>query len=205
MHKLWNLCSALWQRINWRPNLCTWAEVLLMIMIVPFMQWGNPVWFVEDGAVENIQLLVLIIAFVIALRAENQRKFFIFAALMVLFMIMRETNLFRGYFCEKYLSGDAVCRWKDFKYGYIPEGFRLLFAGGTLIYFICCKLWQPLWKYVCRAPIFIWDILILGITVVGGTVAEFPCVDNEILEELCELICYIAVANCIWRYRQIKI
>ena len=36
--------------------------------------------------------------------------------------------------------------------------------------------------------------------IVGGTAAEFQSIDNEILEECCELIAYLALTNCIWRY-----
>ena len=205
MLKISNICLALWRRMNWRPNACTLIEILLLALIAPLMLWANPAWFVEDGIVENIQLLVLIAAFIIACRAQNQRPLFIFAAMIVIFLIMRETNMFRGYFCEKYLNPDDICRWKEFKYGFIPEAIRLLLAIVALGYFIRCKLWRPLWKYVVNAPIFVWDFLILGLTFVGGTIAEFPCIDNEILEECCELICYIAVANCIWRYRQIEL
>ena len=205
MKKIADIILNAWHRINWRPNACTWLEILLLLAVAPIMYWANPEWFVEDGLVENIQLAVLILAFIIAIRAPNHRRFFIFAGLIVIFMIMRETNLFRGYFCAKYLTPDAICRWSDFKYGYLATCGRIVFALITLWYFIKHKLWQPLWQYIVKAPIFVWEFLIIAITVVGGTIAEFPLIDNEIMEECCELICYIAVANCIWRYRQIAV
>ena len=205
MKKTAEIILNIWHRINWRPNACTWLEILLLLAVVPAMLWANPEWFVEDGLVENIQLAVLLFAFVIAIRAQNQHRFFVFAGFIVLFMIMRETNLFRGYFCAKYLTPDDMCRWSEFKYGYLATGGRVLFALFTLWYFIKHKLWQPLWQYIVKAPIFIWEFVVIGLTIVGGTIAEFSVIDNEIMEEFCELICYVVIANFIWRYRQITV
>ena len=120
-------------------------------------------------------------------------------------MIMRETNLFRGYFCSKYLSSDDMCRWSEFKYGYLATCGRIVFALFTLWYFIKHKLWQPLWKYIVKAPIFVWEFLVIGLTIIGGTIAEFAFIDNEVMEECCELICYLAITNCIWRYCRVSV
>ena len=80
-----------------------------------------------------------------------------------------------------------------------------MFVAYTVYYFVRHKIWQPIIKYIMKAPIFIWDIAIVGLMIIGGTLAEFPCIDNEIMEECCELTCYLALANCVWRYRQVKI
>lgn len=200
MNKLKMLCAKIWQRLNWQANWVTYLEFGLVAAIIPAMRWANPQWFVEDGLAENIQLLVLAIAVIIALRAKNSPSLFTFAALVLIFMIMRETNMFRGYFCTKYLSTGDVCRWSEFKYGWIAPGLRWAFVIFAAGYFVLRKLWRPLWNYILKAPIFVWDLLILAVMIVGGTIAEFACIDNEILEECCELAAYTALVNCVWRY-----
>ena len=205
MRKLYEILQQLWQRINWQPNVCTWLELLLIMAVIPVMLRADPAWFVEDGLVENIQLIVLSLAFIVALKSQNQHRFFVFLGMIILFMIMRETNLFRGYFCEKYLSPYDICRWKEFKYGYLVTGGRLIFVAFVLWYFIKNKLWRPLWNYIVKAPIYIWDFTFLVLMILGGTIAEFSCIDNEIMEEFCELISYIVIGNCIWRYRQVSV
>ena len=195
----------LWHRISWRPNAATWAELLLILAVYPLMLWANPTYFTEDGWVENIQLLILFAAVIIAWRAKQNRPLFVFVGLMIIFMIMRETNLLRGYFCRAYLPEGALCRWKSFSYGYLAEGFRLLFVICAALYFCRQKLWKTVFIYLCRAPIFIWDIAIFCIMALGGTFAEFACIDNEIMEESCELICYLALVNCIYRYSKVSV
>lgn len=205
MNKMRSFILNLWQRINWKPNLLTWVELILILSIYPVMQYANPQLFVEDGWVENIQLIVLAAAIVVAMRAKQERSLFVFAAMFVAFMIMRETNMFRGYFCAAYLEPDAMCRWEAFKYGYVAKALRLLWVAFMLYYFIRHKLWQPIKKYIFKAPIYVLDLLILGAMIVGGTVAEFADIDNEIMEECCELVCYLALFNCILRYRKVQI
>ncbi len=192
--------TDLWHRLKWRGNLLTFVELGLIIAILPIMRGANPQWFVEDGLVENIQLLVLSTAIIVACLSKNEQSLFIFVAMIVGFMIIRETNLFRGYFCARYLEEDTICRWKEFRFGWIADALRWLFVLTMVGYFMYHKLWKKVWQYICNAPIFVWDLLILGVMIVGGTAAEFQSIDNEILEECCELIAYLALTNCIWRY-----
>lgn len=195
----------IWRRFDFSLNYLTWLEFGLLLLVWPLMRWANPALFVEDGIVENIQLLVLIAAIAVALRAKNNRELFIFAAFVLLLMIMRETNMFRGYFCAKYLANGENCRWSSFQYGWIAYVVRWLLVAVMAVYAIWHKLWQPIWNYIMKAPIYVWDLLILCLMIAGGTVAEFSAIDNEIMEESCELISYIALANCVYRYREIKI
>lgn len=195
----------IWRRFDFSLNYLTWLEFGLLLLVWPLMQWANPALFVEDGMVENIQLLVLIAAILVAWRAKNNRELFIFAAFVLLFMILRETNLFRGYFCSKYQLSGLDCRWSSFQYGWIASAVRWLLVAVMVVYATRHKLWQPIWNYVMKAPIFVWDLLILGLTIIGGTVAEFSFIDNEIMEECCELISYIALANCVYRYQKLQI
>ena len=194
-----------WRRLNWSTNYGTWLEMVLIMAVVPAMRWGNPQWFVEDGLIENMQLLVLAAGLVVAFKATENRPLFVLAAFVVMFMIIRETNLFRGWFCEKYLSADELCKWSAFRYGWIADAVRWLFVGYIAYYAWRKRLWRLLGDYVQKAPIYVWDIAILGLMMVGGTVAEFACVDNEIMEEECELIAYVALVNCIYRYRIWKV
>lgn len=205
MNKIWNFCRELWQRIDWKPDAVTLLEILLILLVYPLMKWGNPVYFVEDGWVENLQLLILLGGAILALRAKQNKKLFVFVAFALLFMIMRETNLFRGYFCMAYLSPDDLCRWEAFQYGYLAKGARLVFVAYVLYYFVRHKLWQPMIEYVLKAPVFVWDFLILFLMAVGGTVAEFSCIDSEIMEECCETILYLALVKCVYRYSKISL
>ena len=188
------------QRFDYKVSCITAIEFLLVALIYLMMKFADPSWFVENGIVENLQIVILVVAFIICITAKKDRSLFVFCGLVILLLIMREINFGRLYFCEKYLAANEVCRWKNLKYGYIAEYGRLLYSIGIVIYACYHKLWKVIWKYAILAPIYIWDIAIILLCTTLGIMAEFESVDNEILEESAEGIAYFALAYCLWRY-----
>lgn len=188
-------------RIRWNINGLTIIE-FIYILAIPFMlKFANSQFFVEGALVENLQLVVLAVAFVIAVKAPQDRSLFIALALLIVLMLMRETNLGRSYFCEKYLSPDEICRWKKIKYGFIVEPLRNLYGLYILYYIWSRKVYKIVWQYLKQAPIYIFDSLVFVVATIVATIAEWPIIDNEILEECCELLMYIGLVNLIYRYR----
>lgn len=192
------------KRMSWKFDIITLCEFICLILIVPLVKFANPEWFVENSVVENLQLLILWCAFFVALSAKKEKKLFVFCALIVTFFIIRETNMGREYFCSKYLTSDEPCRWKSFKYGYVMELARACFALYIVFYFFKNKLYRTLMTYILRAPLFMWDIVILLLCAIGATVSEFECVDNEIMEEMFEMVMYLALIRCLWIYGRVK-
>lgn len=188
------------QRFDYKVSSITAIEFLSVALIYLMMKFADPSWFVENGIVENLQIVILVVAFIICITAKQDKSLFVFCGLVVLLLIMRETNFGRSYFCAKYLSADEICRWKNMRYGYIAEYGRLLYCISIVIYAYYHKLWKVIWKYVTVVPIYIWDIAIILLCTTLGVMAEFKSVDNEILEECAEGIVYFALAYCLWRY-----
>ena len=188
------------RRVDKRVNAVTLTEVLLISSMYLIMKSADPKWFVENGFVENLQLIILAVAFMVCMTARSEKKFFVFCGLVVLFLIMRETNLGRSFFCEKYLKPNEICRWNNLPYGYMADVVRILYVILILVYAIYNKLWLPLWRYISKAPIYVWDIGIMVLCAFLGIMAETRYVDNEILEETAETIMYISLTYCLWRY-----
>ena len=189
------------------PRLCrniNWLTIIELIYIsaIPFMiKFAEPQFFAEGTLIENLQLAVLTVAFIIVITAKKDRTLFIALAMLIVLMLMRETNLGRSYFCEKYLSPDEICRWKNMKYGIIVEPLRNLYGLYILYYIWSRKVYKLIGKYILQAPIYLVDSLIFVGAVVAATIAEWPLIDNEILEESSELLMYIVFINLILRYR----
>lgn len=189
------------------PRLClniNWLTIIELIYIsaIPFMiKFAEPQFFAEGSLIENLQLAVLTVAFIIVVTAKKDRTLFIALAMLIVLMLMRETNLGRSYFCEKYLSPDEICRWKNMKYGIIVEPLRDLYGLYILYYIWSRKVYKLIGKYILQAPIYLVDSLIFVGAVVAATLAEWPLIDNEILEESSELLMYIVFINLILRYR----
>ena len=194
--------KSLRQRFDYNANVLTVCEWILILSIYPLIRFADPKWFMEYGIVENMQLLALLIGAIIAFTSKNEHKLFVVVGFFMLFLITRETNMGRSYFCEQYLPADEVCKWGKFKYGYLVDMFRAIYILALCIYFIKNKLWQPVIKYLNMAPFYVWDITALLLTAFIGSISEFKSIDNEILEETCEFICYVAMLNCIIRYSQ---
>lgn len=193
------------------PRLClniNWLTIIELIYIsaIPFMiKFAEPQFFAEGTLIENLQLAVLTVAFIIVVTAKKDRTLFIALAMLIVLMLMRETNLGRSYFCEKYLSPDEICRWKNMKYGIIVEPLRNLYGLYILYYIWSRKVYKLIGKYILQAPIYLVDSLIFVGAVVAATIAEWPLIDNEILEESSELLMYIVFINLILRYRKWKL
>ena len=86
------------------------------------------------------------------------------------------------------------------KYGFIVEPLRNLYGVYILYYIWSKKVYQTIWQYILQAPVFVWDSLILVGAATAATLAEFPFIDNEILEESSEMLTYIAFTHLVWRY-----
>ncbi len=202
---MWNMLKNIFARIDWHILPMTLLGALLLAAIYPLMRYAPAAWFAEDGIVENIQLLILLVAVGVALCAKHEHKMFVLLAFIVLFVIIREVNGGRAIFCKLYLETEETCRWSDFKYGYLVAWIRWSFAIGVVIYALAAKLWRPIWRYVTKAPIYVWDFLLFAVAAVGAQVAETAYFDNEIMEEGMETLMYIMLARLIWRYARVEV
>ncbi len=192
--------SKIPNRLRWNVNFVTFLEVLLVCMLPFIMRYANPEWFMEGHFVENLQLVILIVAFFVAVKASNDKKMFYAIALVIVLLLMRETNLGRGYFCAKYLSPEDICRWKNLKYGFFVEPLRDLYGLSILYYVWRQKVYKTVGQYILKAPLFVWDLIIFVGAAVLAALAESQQIDNEILEESCETIMYVAFLNCLYHY-----
>ena len=136
---MWNMLKNIFARIDWHILPMTVLGALLLAAIYPLMRYAPAVWFAEDGIVENIQLLILLVAVGVALCAKHEHKMFVLLAFIVLFVIIREVNGGRAIFCKLYLETEETCRWSDFKYGYLVAWIRWSFAIGVVIYALAAK------------------------------------------------------------------
>lgn len=192
-------------RFDWSITFFTVMEIILVISIYPFMQYANPVFFMENGIVENFQLLILFFAMIICLTSKQNKQLFLFCAFIVVFLMIRETNLGRSYFCAKYLTPTDVCKWQNLKYGYMADWVRIFYALVIAVYAIYVKIWKIIWLYVKKAPIYVWEFILMIIGIIGGTLAEKPSFDSEIAEECFETLFYICLCYTLWRYTRHQI
>ena len=112
-------------------------------------------------------------------------------------------RVFARYYAEEIVNAfhDEICRWKKMKYGFIVEPLRNLYGLYILYYIWSRKVYKIVLQYLKQAPIYIFDSLVFVGAAIVATIDEWPIIDNEILEECCELLMYIGLVNLTWRYR----
>ncbi|MBR1903784.1 MAG: hypothetical protein IJ824_01230 [Alphaproteobacteria bacterium] len=185
-------------RLSWQPNLLTEIEAALLIALWPLMHYADASWFVEDGVVENLQLLVCFACLFVTWFTPKDKYLFRFLALVTLLIICREINAGRHWLCAYYnLSYD--CKWPAVPFGLVLKWARNLLVVATVIYFLWHKVYRQIWQYAVSAPIYVWEFLFLSAGIILALLAEKP-LDNETMEEVAESLFYVALLNCFWRY-----
>lgn len=198
--------ADIFKRFDYKPNFMTVALYLCALAMYGFRDYFDPEYFRENKLMENLQLLVLAVAAILAWRSKNGHQLFVFVALIAIFMMIRETNMMRKWTCILLYGPEYSCGWENLGYyGVVLKFLRDVYMVYMVWYFIKNKIWQPIWQYAQKAPIFVWDLLILAASAFVATLAEKECCASTIMEECFELVMYLAFANCIWRYRQVKI
>ncbi|MBR3662552.1 MAG: hypothetical protein IKN67_04660 [Alphaproteobacteria bacterium] len=200
MKNLYSLLADFKKRLNFQVNLFNIAEFVILATIFPIVMYANPQLFVEDGWVENLQLIILIACFYPALGAKQDKPLFNLAAMIILLMIARELNMGRYYVCDYLGMSRSDCSWKNIPHGYIANIIRAGFALYVIFYAFKTKIHNFVIKYLQTAPIYVWDICFVAVGAVLATLAEKP-IDNEILEETAETLLYFAMFGIIWRYK----
>lgn len=197
-----NILKNIFNRLNFSANLLTFAELLLAMAIYPLMQYADAKWFVEDGSVENLQLIACFACLVVAWRAPKDRPLFIFLGLVMMLIIIREINMGRHWLCAAYTT-QTYCDWPDIPFGEALHLIRNIFTAFVVVYFFWRKVYRLVWQYVKTAPIYVWEFLFLALGFGLAQLAETP-LDNEPLEELAESLFYLTFFNCLVRYENLK-
>lgn len=193
-----NLFKSTLSRLDFSGNFLTLAELLLAVAIYPLMQYTSARWYVEDGVVENLQLIICVVGLCAAWCVQKDKTLFIFFSLLTVLMIIREVNMGRYWLCAAYTTLIS-CNWSDIPFGETLRWIRNIFTTFVIVYFFWLKVYVTAWKYIKTAPIYVWELLFLILGGVLALLAEHPF-DNEILEELAESLFYLSFLNLLLRY-----
>lgn len=182
-------------------SLCS----LLALLALPFCGHMPASWSYENGALENLQLVLLSYGAFLCLTATGERSFYRCMALVLAILFLREISCGRTWFFAVPGEENTFYKWKEIPYGWVVQlAYRLLILG-TIICFLLKKRYLVFWKlgkgYVF--PFFPVLELLFSIPVVLCAEHVF---EKPMLEEAAELAAYLAglslftstaVANCL--------
>lgn len=181
----------------------TWIAVIVALLVIPCVMFLPVRFGYENGLLENIQMLVLFFGLYIAFTSKVDRKFFIFAGLVLIILMLREINCGRTIFFPVPGVENSFYSWKDIKYGYLAHPLYGAYIASVGIYFLINKLFLNLWKYITKTKLPLWNILLMLAGMFLGLYAEHS-MHNMVFEEITEMLFYVSLVGIIWIYAREK-
>ena len=187
------------EHFDFRIYPVTVIAILVALSIIPCAMYLPPAWGYENGIIEDIQMLTLIIGLFLAVFAKENKQFFYFVGLSVFMIMAREVSYGRTLFLAVPGEPNVFYSWKDFKYGWLVNPLVGLYITGTFLYFIVSKAYLQMWNIIKKVKFPVWNFLL---AVVGISVSLYieKHADNDVFEEMAELLFYVAVVGIIWLY-----
>ena len=198
-----NIRDFIKNHFDFKLNCSAVIAIICLLLITPCSLYLPQTYGYENGLIENIQMVILIITFILCLKAKDNKKFFIFTALIITILILREINCGRTLFFAIPGKENEFYKWSEIKYGYLAHPLFGLYMLSVAIYFIKNKLYIPLWNYITKYAIPVYNTLFLITGMLLGIYAD-KHTNNLVLEETSELLMYVSLAGIIFYYGFIK-
>lgn len=186
-----NYLKGLKSRLDFKFHPILILSLIVFLLILPACLW-LPAHYVEENClIENSQLVIILITFIICLKAKSDKAFFNAMALVMVILFLREINCGRTVFFPIPWLEYSFYTWKELPYGYLAHPIYGAFMALSAAYFIFSKGYMIFWKYVLKAKIsvYAWVFVILGI--IFGLYGETCGV--TMLEEMTETLFYTSL------------
>ena len=204
---LQNIKEFVFAHTDFKVYSVTWIAVLNALLILPCI-WYLPEKFgYENGLLENIQLITLLIGFIFCVKDKNNStsaensyvKFFRFCALVLVILFLREINCGRTIFFPVPGQVNAFYGWKDIQYGWLAHPIYGLYMAYVAFYFFFNRIFITLWNIIKNVKFPVWNILLMITGMIWGTLAE-RTFHNMVMEEITELLFYTSLVGIIYLY-----
>lgn len=199
MNSMEKIKNFICNHFDFRVYPVTIFVILAALAVVPSVKFLPETWGYENGVLENLQMLTLGIGLFLAIFAKANKKFFYFAALIIVLLIAREINYGRTIFFPIPGEVNAYYSWKDIKYGWLVNPLVGLYITCTALYFIISKAYSQMWNIIKDIKFPVWNFMLLFIGMGLGEYAE-KATENFVFEEISELLFYVALTSIIWLY-----
>ena len=185
--------------VDFKIYSVTWIAIVTALSVIPCIKYLPKEFGYENGLLENIQMLFLFISCILAFKVKTNKKFFCFAGMVVIILILREINCGRTLFFPVPGEVNTFYGWKDIKYGYLAHPIYGLYIASTVVYFLWNKLFIDLLSIVKKIRFPFWNVLLLILGMTLGMYAE-KSLSNMVFEEISELLFYVSLTGIIWLY-----
>ena len=210
--KVKNFISA---HLDFRIYPVTWVAIIVAILVAPCVLYLPEKYGYENGLLENLQMVTLLVGFLICIFYSNFKKtpegeasspakkymvkFFYFAAMVIGILALREVNCGRTLFFPVPGEVNTYYGWKDIKYGWLAHPLYGLYMAYVAFYFLKNKLFITLWQLIKNIKFPVWNIILMIIGMTLGMIAE-KSLHNMVFEEITELLFYVSLVGIICIY-----
>ena len=188
---------------DFRFHRTTVILLVIALLGLPCIMFLPEKYGYENGILENLQMVILFFGLFLTFTSKINKKFFVFAGLVLIILILREVNCGRTIFFPIPGTENEFYRWSDIKYGYLAHPLYGIYIASVAIYFLWNKLFINLWNIIKNIKFPVWDI-VFAVTSAGLSIYADRAIENPVFEEVVELLLYVALIGIIWLYSRHK-
>ncbi len=197
MNNIIEFFKELKSRLDFGFHPITILPLLILLLTLPACLWLPIEYSYENCLIENFQLVVILAAFIICIKAKNDKIFFNTLALVMVILFLREINCGRTVFFHIPGGGyNDFYSWKEIPYGYLAHPIYGAFMALSGLYFIFTKSYKVLWNYFLHAKLSIYNWFFIAIGIVFGLLGEEW--GMPMLEEMTETLFYTSLLAIIF-------
>ena len=178
--------------------------MLSVLCVFPFLFMLPEKYGYENGVIENIQMGVLLLGVYFSLTVKEYKKLFVFVALFIFILLLREVNCGRTLFFSVEGMENTFYKWKELKYGYLAHPIFGFYIVLVLFYFVKNKLLADVFQIFKKFRFPVLSILFFFFSFVCGIYAERK-MHNLVFEEFAELLVYVFFVQILWMYSRQKV
>lgn len=170
-----------------------------MMLSWPFYAWMPEAWGYENHWLENVQMLLLLLCFMLCLATGKDKPFYRTLALLVVVIALREVNCGRTLFFPVPGEVNRYYSWSQIPYGWVVRWAYKIFIAGVALRFILVRGFQTCYCLLKEWRLPVWNAGVGVVAVVVTLLAEKQWGEAR-LEELAELVVYATLASTLFLY-----
>lgn len=190
--------------LDFRFRSTTWLTLVVALVCVASAYVLPESFGEKNSPIETVQMIVVAIGLCLTCTAKDYKHLFVFASLVLFFVLAREVNYGRTLviFADPE-NANKFPKWKDMEYGWIAHVCVGLYMVWLLVYFIRHKVWKEMGAILGAYRLPVMDALLSLMGLVAGV--TFECMHNCVDEELGELVLYVGGVGIIYLYSRHKL
>lgn len=177
-----------------------WA-IFAVILCLGYAYLFNLQEIYENSTIENLQLIPLIIAFILCLKAKSYKVFFNFIAAIILLMFFRELSYGRVIFCQMPDNPHDFYPWSHYKYGFFADIIIGIYLALTVVLSLANNIVSDIIEIIKKVAFPFWTFLIAFASIIAQLFGE-KVSHNTIFEEAAELCMYFIILSLVVIYNK---